>query len=200
MMNRIILLLACLQLWAPAPASANASFAGSLSALKDVDDFLTQKEIDDGYDASTADEEEEEMPAVFQPGSYCADSAYPVYLWQAKAKKKKSRRGCACSSGCGMIKAGLKPIIKQFVAAAEAAGIPPASCIRTQTCQNRLRACYESCGQRGRAAKKSKHSDGRACDFSKRYGSRLSKLKKKTGLPIKRLVHGKEGGGLHEYQ
>ena len=164
------------------------------------------KDIDDGYDASTPDpaeeEEDEDLNAYLSAGTYCVDSSAPAQFTLAKATKKKGkkRRNCGCASGCGMNQAGLKPIIKKFVAEAGKIGISPVSCIRTQACQNRLRACYESCGQRGRAAKNSKHSDGRACDFSKGDGKRLSALKKKTGLPIKRLTHGREGGGLHEYQ
>lgn len=205
-MKRLALLLACLVLGAPATANANPGFARGLSSLKDVENYLTVEEIDDGYDASTPDpaeeEDNEELGAILQSGTYCVDSSAPSMLTYAKAKKKKgrSRKNCGCSSGCGMNQNGLKPIIKKFVAEAGKVGIHPVSCIRTETCQNRLRACYERCGQRGRAAKNSKHSDGRACDFSKRDGKRLSSLKKKTGLPIKRLTHGREGGGLHEYQ
>jgi hypothetical protein len=207
-MKRLALLLASLALSIPATASANANFASGLSSLKDVGDYVSAQEIDDGYDASTPDPAEEEdaeyLNAILSSGTYCVDSsAPPAQFTLAKATKKKkgrSRRNCGCASGCGMNQAGLKPIIKKFVAEAGKIGISPVSCIRTQACQNRLRACYESCGQRGRAAKNSKHSDGRACDFSKRDGKRLSALKKKTGLPIKRLVHGREGGGLHEFQ
>lgn len=205
-MKRLALLLACWALWDTPTAGANAGLARGLSSLKDVERILTVEDIDDGYDASTPDpaeeEEDEEIDSLLQSGTYCVDSSAPPQFTLAKATKKKGkkRRNCGCSSGCGMNQAGLKPIIKKFVAEAGKIGIRPVSCIRTQACQNRLRACYERCGQRGRAAKNSKHSDGRACDFSKRDGKRLSSLKKKTGLPIKRLTHGREGGGLHEYQ
>lgn len=208
-MKKLVLSLICLALVAPTPANANASFASSLSTLKNIDDFLTVEEIDDGYDASAADPADEEgddedMKAILQSGAYCVDSSAPAQvILAAKTKKKKkgkSGKRCGCSSGCGMNQKGLLPIIKKYVAEAAKIGIRPVSCIRTQACQDRLRSCYERCGQRGRAAKNSKHSDGRACDFSKKDGARLSALKKKTGLPIKRLTHGREGGGLHEYQ
>lgn len=126
------------------------------------------------------------------------DESIESLVVKAAAKKKKKKK-CECSSGCGMNQAGLKEKIKKYVAAAKKKGIRPVSCIRTQACQNRLRSCYENkCGQSGRAAKKSAHADGKACDFSKKDGSNLNPLRKQHG--INRLVHGKEGGGLHDYQ
>jgi hypothetical protein len=194
MFKKSILLLACLSL----PLGAHASMVGAFSNLKELDDKIEEGIFD--FDEEYMGEDEEDATA--DAAAYCQNPNDPeAYVWLAAKKKGKGKKkNCACSSGCGMIQAGLRPNIKKFVQEAAKAGIQPASCIRTQACQDRLRACYERCGQRGRAAKKSKHADGKACDFSKRHGKALSAIKKRTGLPIKRLTHGKEGGGLHEYE
>lgn len=211
-MKKFAPLLAFLALWAPATVSASPGFASGLSSLKELADQIqaeeepgfmhTPYEVPGGGDSAN-------LNAYVDAGVYsCADSSAPAQIILASAKKGRgigkargrSRRSCGCASGCGMDQAGLQPVIRKFVAEAGKIGIHPVSCIRSQSCQNRLRACFERCGQRGRAAKNSLHSDGKACDFSKRDGRRLTALKKKTGLPIKRLTHGREGGGLHEYQ
>jgi hypothetical protein len=159
-----------------------------------------EREADD--DSFVGEEETSSDGEVVNGGDTLESSQdWQDYLVYVKKKKGKKRGECKCSSGCGMNQKGLKSEIKKLVAAAGKKKIYPASCIRTQACQDRLRRCYEKkCGMRGRAAKKSKHADGRACDFSKRNGGELTKIKRKNGLKIKRLTHGKEGGGLHEYQ
>ena len=141
-MKRIVLFIVCLSLTLPAVANANTSATGRLSALKDIDDYLTEiaereqaaeeaaadendntAELDeegertyaelkawaeqnpeefaqmvaseDGlYDDEPGMEDGEEGPSeLTEPGAYCPDPNSDIFVWEAKAKKKKRSRG-----------------------------------------------------------------------------------------------------------
>ncbi|MCB0377541.1 MAG: hypothetical protein KDD33_03550 [Bdellovibrionales bacterium] len=105
-------------------------------------------------------------------------------------------KSCRCSSGCGFSMKNMSKTMRNYVAAAKKKGSSPISCFRAQSCQDRLRRCYNRCGMKGRAARKSAHSSGRACDFPRKHQSRLRSVRRRYG--IRELIHKRShGGGLH---
>ncbi|MCB9073049.1 MAG: hypothetical protein H6623_05475 [Bdellovibrionaceae bacterium] len=116
-----------------------------------------------------------------------------------RSQRRGRRRGGKCNSGCGFSMNGLSGKMRSFVRTARGYGANPISCVRSQSCQNRLRACYERRGQAGRAASKSMHSSGRACDFPRKQQSRVARARRQHP-GVAQLTHKRsQGGGLHEY-